>query len=270
MKIGWEWWLLGSSVLAGLIFLVVILAIKKSQNKTNTEAWKKPFVFLWTNLLRPKKLIMWTILGAICWGGYLFVCYLWPTPERLAFKELSKNLAEIELKPEKDKLAVFNEKVKNGERLTEAEKREAMEADKKIEKVRKDYSDGKLVPPPPKPASVKPKEEVWDWTFEWEATSEQLASGRQKIPELINDTQFVFCDDKVLKFKYKRPSGKIVNMTLDRNKPETEHYFGRVAQSDLYLRVWLIPNPEEPGNFKGTADNGPNTISVDIFLKKKL
>lgn len=216
------------------------------------------------------KIVSLAAIAGICYGGYLLACYLGPTLEQKNFKELSKNLAEIELKTEKDRLAVFNEKVKNGERLTEAEKREAMEADKKIEKVRKDYSDGKLVPPPPPPVPAQPKKEVWDWTFEWEATAEQMASGKQKIPGLINDTQFMSCDDKVLKFKYKRPSGKIVNMTLDRNDPETEHYFGRVSQNDLYLRVWLIPNPEEPGNFKGTADNGPNTISMEVFLKKKL
>lgn len=222
------------------------------------------------NFLRPKKLIMWAMIGALCYGGYLFACYLWPTLEHRTFKKLSKNLAEIELKPEKEKLVALDKKVESGEKLTETEKREAMEADKKIEKVRKDYSDGKLISPSPKSASAKPKEEIWDWTFEWEATADQMASGRQKIPGLINDTQFVSCNDKVLKFKYKRPSGKIVNMTLDRKKPETEHYFGRVSQSDLYLRVWLIPNSEEPGNFKGVADNGPNTISMEVFLKKKL
>lgn len=118
-------------------------------------------------------------------------------------------------------------------------------------------------------APAKPKEEVWDWTFEWEATAKQMASGRQKIPGIINDTCLISCNANVLKFRYERPSGKLVDLTLDRSSQD-EYYFGRVAQSDLYLRVWLLPNPKEPGNFKGTADNGPNTISMEIFLKKKL
>ena len=118
-----------------------------------------------------------------------------------------------------------------------------------------------------KPIPAKPKEEVWDWTFEWEATAEQMASGKQKTVGLINDAQILSRNEKVLKFKYKRPSGKIVNLTLDRDNPETEFYFGRVTQSDLYLRVWLLP--DEKGNFKGQFDNGPGKTAIDVFLKKK-
>src|SRR3989339_768375 len=69
-----------------------------------------------------------------------------------------------------------------------------------------------------KPIPAKPKEEVWDWTFEWEATAEQLASGRQKTVGLINDAVLTATPtDKVLKFKYKRPSGKLVELTLSRS-----------------------------------------------------
>lgn len=116
-------------------------------------------------------------------------------------------------------------------------------------------------------APAKPKEEVWDWTFEWEATAKQLASGRQKITGRINDAQVISLNANVLKFIYKRPSGKIVSLTLDRSDPK-EFYFGRVAQSNLYLRVWLLP--DEKGNFNGRFDNGPGKISMEVFLKKKL
>lgn len=95
-----------------------------------------------------------------------------------------------------------------------------------------------------------------------------MASGRQKIVGRINDAKIISYTPKVLKFEYKRPSGKIVNLTLDRDNPETESYFGRVAQSDLYLRVWLMP--DEKGNFKGRFDNGPGKISMEVFLKRKL
>lgn len=123
-----------------------------------------------------------------------------------------------------------------------------------------------LVPPEQKPVQIKPKEEVWDWVFEWEATAKQLASGEQKVVGRINDAQIISYNESVLKFRYKRPSGKIVGLTLDRNSPE-EFYFGSVAQSDLYLRVWLLP--DERGNFKGRFDNGPGKTTMEVFLKKR-
>ena len=97
------------------------------------------------------------IIFLICYEFYLLAIWLWPTPERLAFKKLSRNLAEIELKPEKDTLKSLNEKVKEGKTLTEKEKRAAMMAEEKIRSVRKEYSEGKLAPPLQK-APAKPKE----------------------------------------------------------------------------------------------------------------
>ena len=95
-----------------------------------------------------------------------------------------------------------------------------------------------------------------------------MASGRQKIVGRINDAQVLSQNKNVLKFRYKRPSGKIVDMVLDRDNPETEFYFGRATQSDMYIRVWLLP--DEKGNFQGQFDNGPGKISMEVFLKKKL
>lgn len=80
------------------------------------------------------------------------------SPEKLAFKELSRGQAELELQPEKKKLEILRKKVEDGVLLTEDEKRVAMGADEKIETVREEYSKGNLVPPPPKIAA-KPKEE---------------------------------------------------------------------------------------------------------------
>ena len=128
------------------------------------------------------------------------------------------------------------------------------------------YEGEVLVPPEQKPVPIKPKEEVWDWVFEWEATAKQLASGEQKVVGRINDAQIISYNERVLKFRYKRPSGKIVDITLDRHSPE-EFYFGSVAQSDLYLRVWLLP--DERGNFKGRFDNGHGKTTMEVFLKKR-
>ena len=263
-------------VVVGIIFgPLIIFGITKIISKMSGTVKKAnpfkyifwPFVFIWSVFSKPKKLILWAILFFVGYGIYLLGLYCWPTPEKLAFKELSRRQAELELQPEKKKLEEFNKKVKDGTPLTTNEKRQAMEADEKIAEVRKKYAKGELATPP-KQVSAKPKEEVWDWTFEWEAATEHLVSNRQKVIGRINDAQIISRNDNVLKFRYKRPSGKIVDMTLDRNDPETEFYFGRASQSDLYIRVWLLP--DEKGNFKGQFDNGPGKISIEVFLKKKL
>jgi len=225
-----------------------------------------PFVFFWK---KPWKVIGLGLAFGTGYGIYLVVINNMPTPEEKTFSELSKNLAEVELQPEKNKLATLNAKVKEGGSLTDEEKRVAMNATKKIGQVRKDYSEGKLVAPTPqKPPS--PAVEVWEWTFEWEATPEQVRHNKSQQKGLINDAMLIFRDEKVLKFNYKRPSGKLVKLTLSRKDPAKEFYQGKVQQSDLYLRVWLIEDNKHPENFRGTADNGPNSTQMEVFLKKKL
>ena len=207
------------------------------------------------------------IIFLICYEFYLlYINYYRSTPEQLTFKESSKNLAELELEPEKAILKYFGEKIDKKEMPTENEKRAAMEAEEKIRMVRKEYSEGKLAPPLQK-IPAKPKEDIWDCIFEWEATAEQMASGKQKTVGLINEAVLTATPtDKVLKFKYKRPSGKLVELTLSRSDVG-KFYRGKVSQEDLYLRVWLLPDDQ---NFKGHADNGPGTTSMEVFLKKKL
>lgn len=214
--------------------------------------------------------IMLSIYGIFLLGSWVYSLTLrfLPTPEEKIFRELSKNLAEVELQPEKEKLANLNAKVKGGASLTEEEKRTAIDATKKIEKVREDYSKGKLVALVVVATAPKPTPTTWDWTFEWEATPEQMRRNENQEKGLINDARVIFRDEKVLKFNYKRPSGKLVELTLSRNDSVKEFYQGKVSQSDLYLRVWLVP--DEKGGFRGTSDNGPNTTQMEVFLKRKL
>lgn len=225
------------------------------------------FTPFWKVVSKPWKLVGWGLALGAGYGIYLIVINNLPTTEEKIFKELSKNLAEVELRPEKDRLATLNAKVKGGDSLTEEEKKTAMDATKKIGKVRKDYSKGKLVAPVVATTTPKPTPIVWDWTFEWEATPEQLRRNKNQEKGLINDARVIFRDEKVLKFNYKRPSGKLVELTLSRNNSK-DFYQGKVSQSDLYLRVWLVP--DEKGNFKGTSDNGPSTTQMEVLLKKKL
>ena len=117
-------------------------------------------------------------------------------------------------------------------------------------------------------ASAKPKEEVWDWTFEWEAAAEHLASDRQKIVGRINDAQIISRNDNVLKFRYKRPSGKIVNLALDRDDPKNRILFwASFSKRSVYQG---LASARRKGNFKGQFDNGPGKVSAEVFLKKKL
>src|SRR3989344_183456 len=73
------------------------------------------------------KLLSTTAVVGLGYLIFLAVMHFWPappTPEQLTFKEMSRNLAENELRPEKNILKYFGEKVRKGEMLTEKEKRE--------------------------------------------------------------------------------------------------------------------------------------------------
>ena len=95
-----------------------------------------------------KKISTWIIIIGILIIAIVYGISFLSLSEKLAFKELSRGQAELELQPEKDRLKSFADKVNNGEMLTEKEKRQAMKDSETIETVRKDYSKGELVPPP--------------------------------------------------------------------------------------------------------------------------
>lgn len=256
----------------GIIFFsTLFLFYKKGWHPKSYSPWK---IF--------GKVVSLAAIAGICYGGYLLACYCWPTPERLAFKELSKNLAEIELKPEKDKLAALGAKIKDGKRLTEAEKREAMEADEKIEKVRKDYSDGKLVTPSPKPASAKPKVTTkLGWVARLSADGEQIKDAAlMELDQKANDkievdakSPFSITDTEI-KFSYKK-RGKLHEALLTRENPQLEHYYGIIDLSDnTQLELWLKEDGLEKykGNARQMIKRGREIIYaplINAFLKKE-
>ena len=267
MNIGWEWYLMGFSILAGLILLTVMLAIKKP-----SASWGAPFVFLGKYFPSPKKLITWGLLVGVVYGFYLLAIWLWPTPEQLTFKEMSRNLAELELKPDKDKLASLNEKVKEGKTLTENEKRVAMTAEEKIRSVRKEYSEGKLISPPPKPVPPKPT----TWIFQIKADPEVIIAAKGKGVNQASLKEFNLTyfskTDKELKFKYKTSTGKLVDALLDKKKPDDIHYFGMADLPDppkgRKMMLWLKNDGE---GFEGTTTTWDGIRwypTVSAFLKK--
>ena len=201
-----------------------------------------------------KKLSVWLVIIGVLIIVIVYGLSFLSEPEQLAFRELAKNLAEIELKPEKDTLEALNKKVNEGKTLTEKEKREAMAAEEKIRSVRKEYSEGKLAPPP-KPAFAKPK-------TKWVA---RLSANRRQIEEAANMHLNQAANDKIevdaispfirtetkIKFSYKK-RGKLHEAVLTRDNPGDEYYYGIVDLSDnTQLEMWL----EEDGleKYKGNA-----------------
>ena len=237
---------------------------KTDDNASGTGYWKK----------NRKSLIFWIIILQFIvlnlvypgeWFGVkkTFWFFAPRISARYAALKEYRDIVEID---KKNKLSDIREKIRKFERaknLSTDDIKRLNDLTRQAEKINDVYKAR-----PTEIASAKPKEEVWDWTFEWEAAAEHLASDRQKIVGRINDAQIISRNDNVLKFRYKRPSGKIVNLALDRDDPKTEFYFGRASQNDLYIRVWLLP--DEKGNFKGQFDNGPGKVSAEVFLKKKL
>ena len=184
--------------------------------------------------------------------------YYRPTPEQLAYKESSKNLAELELEPEKAILKYFGKKIDKKELPTEKEKREVMAAEEKIRSVRKEYSEGKLAPPLQK-IPAKPKEKT---KLVWVA---RLLANRKQIEEAANMHLNQAANNKIevdeinpfirtetkIKFSYKK-RGKLHEAVLTRDNPADEYYYGIVDLSDnTQLEMWLKEDGLE--KYKGNA-----------------
>lgn len=233
-----------------IVFSVIFLFYKKGGYPKSLKSYS-----LW-NIFR--KLFSLMALFGVCYGIYFLVCYFWPTPEHLAFRELANNLAEKETKPYADRLKELAVKAKE-EGLSAEEKREAEKISKKTENIRKNYSQGKLTPPPPK-TSAKPKKEVW--IFEWRATDELMGENPHQKPSseyIANDVTY---SEKELSFVCFKGSKKADKIVLTRND-QKENYMGYLFNKEKkeYAPIWLFP---ENGNFKGYifANNGAKILAT--------
>lgn len=262
-------------VMIGIVMIAVVALIVKYGLMRMSSSWFKigsPWKIF-------RKMISLAVLVGVCYGIYLIVSYFWPTLEQRTFKNLSTNLAELELEPEKKKLAAFDEKVKNKEKLTEAEKREAMEADKKISRVRKDYPEGKLIPIQSQQVIAKPEEEVWNWTFKWERNDRQWEeakkAGRKKKGEeyparLIEKTPFHLIMEYVSGYSSKPE--KVLLKISNTGSFYAKDYFiknKKPGEIDLALKICLRDDPESPGNFTGTFWQDQDGQQVVCWLSKK-
>lgn len=275
MKIGWEWYLMGSSVVAGLILLAVILAIKKSQNKT-TGFWKIPFVFLWANLLRPKKLIMWTIIVGAGYGIYLSVNYCLPPKSERLFKQIIANQIEVQTKDETDNLEETAKssgtstlspdelKLAQKNRLDAAKKRKILEA---------------MLEKPETKAAKLAQAPVYKWVFEFKPEPEDIINARKnKVDQICYRENDVvnkpYFDEKEIRFKYKTSKGKIIYAILDKKSPSETHFLGIVDLPELPKGRKLIIRLKEtstPDKFEGLIEtwDGENLYpQIPAFLKK--
>lgn len=282
MKIGWEWWLLGSSVLAGLIFLVVILAIKKTKNgkslgasavsKTSDNgntAWKSILAKLPTK----KKLIFFVILG-------LFIWFFFPQL-KLWFKFKGVERAQIAkaIKPLETRLDILAEKAKSGEGLTNEEATETQSLKKAIVAAKKKVKEGP--PSPPKTTSIA-SIPVYKWVFEFKPEPEDIMKARKervdqisyRENEVVNKPYF---DKNEIRFKYKTSKGKVIYAILDKKNPNESHFLGMVDLPDqpgkpqgrkLIIR---LKETSMPDSFDGNIEtwDGENWYPViPAFLKK--
>lgn len=256
--------------LMGICLIVYLFSKEKKEYATASKPDKKSF---WSGFLKffssPWKLF-WKLvslaaLAGVCYGIYLFVSYSWPTEERLAFRELTKNLAEKEIRPDIERLKSLADKAKE-KGLTMAEKKEAEGLAQKTKNIRKDYSQGKLTAPPPKSAPAKSKEEVW--IFGWMATDELMKENNKQKPFSEYIANDVKCSDKELSFvcykgKKQEDKDKIVLKRDNKEQAYVGYLFNKIKKE--YTPIWLIP---ENGMFKGYifANNGPKIIAT---LKKQ-
>lgn len=221
------------NVILGVIFASILIFVLIKISASLSGGVKKikpikylllPFTLLWKIISKPWKLIGCGLALGVFYGIYLIVANNMPPPEEKTFTELSKNLAEVELQPEKDILSTLNAKVKGGKSLTEEEKRTAMEATKKIGKVRKDYSEGELVAPRSTENHSVEKTE-WRMVFLSLDKIMKREKNQQNLFDLKVLSLLESADKKNLKISYTSTTGEKKAVELVREK-EDEYYRG--------------------------------------------
>lgn len=115
-----------------------------------------------------------------------------------------------------------------------------------------------------KPASAKPKEEVW--VFEWRATDELMGENPHQKPYSEYVASDVACSEKELSFvcfKGKKQEDKVVLTRNDQKENYMGYLFNKTKKE--YTQIWLSPDNE---NFKGYifANGGPKILTT---LKKQ-
>lgn len=195
--------------------------------------------------LRPKKLIVWTLIVGAFYGIYLLVNYYTsPKSERL-FKKVIVNQIEVQTKSETanlEEMAEISEtsalspdelKFAQKNRLDAMEKRKELEA--MLEKPETKVAN---------PASSRPKTKT---KSVWVA---RLSAGRKQIEEAMPMGVSQAAGDKIeiialiktdieMRFSYKK-RGKTHEMVLTRENVEREHYYGIIDLSDnTQLELWL-------------------------------
>ena len=204
-----------------------------------------------------------------CFVVALAITVFWPKTNRLKWG-ISKNQLELKIAPIENELRKI-EKESGGKILPDSKLKRVEELNSKAAELRKNYSQGNLTPPlksiPTKPAT---------WIFQIKADPEVIivAKGKGVNQAPLKEFKLTFFSqtDKELRFKYKTSTGKLVDVLLDKKKPDDTHYFGMADLPDppkgRKMMLWLKTDGE---GFEGTTltwDGVRWYPTVSAFLKK--
>lgn len=236
---------------------------------TTSSFWKRFISFL-------KFFWGWRFVSFVILG--LFIWFFFPQL-KLWFKFKGVERAQIAkaIRPLETRLDVLAEKAKNGEGLSDKEAVEMQSLKKEIVAAKKKVKEGP--PLPQKPASAKPKEEVWDWTFRWERNDRQWEeakkAGRKKKGEEYPARLLEITPSQLTMEYISGYSGKAKKVVLGVGNTGdfwAADYFVKnknPKEIDLSLKVSLYKDPESPGNFTGIFWQDQDGQQVDCWLSKK-
>lgn len=204
-----------------IIFVICTLLSKKGWPKIpgTGAGWKKPFVFMWRNFLRPKKLIVWTLIISAGYGMYLLANYCTqPKSERL-FKKIIINQIEVQTKDETGNLEKMAESSGTNTlspdelRLAQKNRLGAAEKRKKLETM--------LNPIPPKQISARVKEE---WVMSLMATDKKMEEENEQKPYYEVSVCELISTDFEIVVDYISTTGKKETTKLTRWSKD--HFYG--------------------------------------------
>lgn len=200
------------------------------------------------------------------------IIVFWPKNDRQIRKIIS-NQVRVETEKAKEALTVLEKKSKNGLSLKEII--EAKNLKKQIEKTEEYYKSDDfeekgvaLKPAPAKPAR---------WIFQIQADPEVIIRARAKRVNQAPLTEFNLNyfskTDNELRFRYKTPTGKTVDVLLNKRSLNDSHYFGMADLPDppkgRKMMLWLKNDGDD--GFEGTTvtwDGSRWYPTVTAFLKR--
>lgn len=192
------------------------------------------------------------------------------------FKQVVEKQKAQEIEPLLNQLSALTEDTSTATAIGEAKR-----IKEKIEKIEIKYEDILKPPPPPKPASAKPKVITkLGWVARLSADREQIKDAAlMGVSQAGNDKieigNALVKTDIEIRFSYKK-RGKTHEAILTRENVEREHYYGIIDLSDnTQLELWLKEKGLESyeGHARQIIKRGKEIIYTPLikaFLRKEI